>query len=128
MSRYGALELRVLHQARDQLTVAAHHLRHQQRRLAVLGASQPEQLAGGTPHGIRRIEPESHQAALALVGDRLPAELEHHREAQLGGGVGRGLGGIDQHLASARDAVAGEKLLRRVLREGLDGGHAGPAA
>ena len=125
---HAGTELRVLHQARDQLAVAAHQLRHQQRRLAVLGASLREQLAGGAPHGVRRVEPESHQAALALVGDCLPAELEHHREAQLGGGVGGGLGGIDQRFASTRDAVAGEKLLRRVLREGLDGGHAGPAA
>ena len=66
---HAGAELRILHQARDQLPAPAHHLAHQEAHLAVLGSRAGEQLFRRAAH--RRIvrEAEAHQAALRLVGD-----------------------------------------------------------
>ena len=49
--------------------------------------------------------------------DALSAELHPHGEADLGGGSGRGLGALHEPFFAKRQAVAGEQLLRVVLRE-----------
>ena len=92
---HGHAELRVVVQAGDQLAVAPQHRRHEQVHLAVLragGGRAGSLAASATASSSPR--PEAHEAALGLVGDRSPAQLQHDRVAELGrGGHRLGHGG-----------------------------------
>ena len=55
----------------------------QQRDRAVLGPRRASSSARRDAHRVRVGEPESHEIALGLVRDRVAAELQHHREAEL---------------------------------------------
>ena len=112
-------ELRVVGQPGDELAVAPDHRCDEHLHLAVVGRGGGEQLAGGVADGVGVGQAEADEAPLGLVGDRVAAELGHHREAELGGG-GDGIGGrVDDPLRHHGDAVAGQQCLGRALGERL---------
>jgi len=117
----GGPELRVEGQARDQLTGAGHHGRHQHPDLAVGRRGRGEQGVGRLLDRARVAQVEPHEAPLGLVGDAVAAQLRDHGVAELGGrrgGVGsRGHDPLAQH----RDAVAGQQRLRGRLGLGVGG-------
>ncbi len=80
---HAGAELRVAHQAGDQLAPAAHHLGDEQLHLTVLGAHEGQQLARRLAHGPRVREPETDGVALGLVGDAVATQLDGDRKAHV---------------------------------------------
>ena len=89
-------ELRVANHTGDQLAIARDHRRDQQRHVAVGGRRLGEQLRRGLAHRRTIAEPQPDQAAFGLVGDRVTAQLERNRVAELVGSRdgGRGVGDL----------------------------------
>ena len=110
-------ELRVAHQAGEQLAAAAHELRDEQLDRAVLGSRQREELRRRGTDGGPVGEPDPHQTALRLVGDGVAAQLQDDREADLLGGPSGGARIGGERLARHRHAVARDERLRGVLGE-----------
>ena len=122
-------ELRIAHQAGDQLAPSAHHLGDQQRDARRRRAARaPSSSAAARAHGGGVGEAEPHEIALGLVGDRVAAQLQHDREAE----SPRPPAGRRPRRAPAlaRDghAVARDELLRLVLGERPPGRVAGGLA
>ena len=115
--QHAGAELRIAHQAGDQLEPGGDHLGNQQPFGAVAGAGlrqQPD--GGGAQRGfIGQVQP--HQAALGLVGNARAAELGRHRVADLRRQSGGGIAVGGQALPRHRHAELGQQLLCGVLGE-----------
>ena len=115
-------ELRIAHEPRDQLAIAAHHRRDEHLDRAVLRASRGEQFRGRVAHARGVAEVEPHEPAFGLVRDRVAAQLHDNGIAERVGGLGRGVGRRDGALVEHRHAVLREQRLRRGFGEGRHGG------
>jgi hypothetical protein len=114
-------ELRVAHEAGDQLARSVHHRRDEQLDVAVVRCGGREELASRAAHRLLVTEVQADEPALGLVRDRVTAQLHDDREAEVAGGgrglVGSGCGPLVEH----RDAVVRHQSLRRGFGEGRHG-------
>jgi hypothetical protein len=82
-------ELRIDGDPGDQLPAARDHRSDEQCHRSVLGCGPAQQRVGRVAHGPGVGEPQPHQPAFGLVGDRRPAQLDCHRVADRLRGVDR---------------------------------------
>ena len=115
---HGHAELGIPVEPGDELPVALHHRRHQQRDLTVVRAGRSQQVGAGTLDRLPGAEVETDQPPLGLVGDPVAVQLHDDREPQLGRRrAGRRSIGHDPLLGDGH-AVRRKERLRRGLGEG----------
>ena len=110
-------ELRIAHEAGDQLAIARHHGRHEHGDVAVIRRRGRQQLGCRGDDGPAIGEPQPNEAALGLVCDRITAELGDHRIAELVGSITGGVGRDDLAFGGERHVMASEQSLRRDFGE-----------
>ena len=108
---HGRPELAVPRQSDHQLAGPVDHRRDEQRHRAVGGRGRGEELGGGLPDGVRVGEPETDQAALGLVGDRIPVELDDDGTAERKGHRHGLVGIVGEAFLDDRDVVLREQRL-----------------
>ena len=104
----GRSELRVAHHACDQFPVAADHRCHEHIDVTVVGCRRREQIGCGAFDAGPIAEPEPHETALGLVGDRVAVQLGHDRITDLVSRLSR--------FGRARREPLGARWARRTTR------------
>ena len=82
------------------------------------GTRRGQQLGRRRPHGCLVAEPQAHETTFGLVGDRVAAQLDDHREADRRRAAAAASSALDDvALVGERQPVSGQQPLRGGLRQ-----------